>query len=303
MTVSRRNFLGASLMLSALGTATGANAQTVSKDISNKTATLKFFGQTPELAASTTPYGNNPSHGKTVRAGDVDIYYEVYGSGEPFLVLHGGGVGCSYEMGCVIDKLREKYRVIVPSTRGHGRSGFGTQPLTYEQKANDVMAVLKAEKVKSVRIFGFSDGGYAAYKIAEMFPSTVKQIITVGAGENIPGLRQISIDIEALKKADPEFMAQQTAIMPEPERWAAWLKSFGDFFNRETISKNLFMKIKCPVLLIVGELDPNAPMNTVLSAYQQIPNARLAVIPGAGHACFQSHFAAVWEIVRPHVSM
>ena len=166
MTLSRRNLFATGLFMSTVGSTTFQSSFATEKKMSS----LKFFMQTPEQSASATPYGNNSSHAKRANAGDVDIYYEVYGTGEPFLVLHGGGVGCAYEMGCFIDRLKEKYRVIIPSTRGHGHSGFGTQPLTYEQKAKDMMAVLNAEKIRKVRILGFSDGAYTAYKIAALFP-------------------------------------------------------------------------------------------------------------------------------------
>ena len=91
--------------------------------------------------------------------------------------------------------------------------------------------------------------------------------------------------------------------MPEPERWAAWLQKYGEFWSKELISKNIFMKIRCPVLLLSGELDPNAPLDTVLAAYREIPDARLAISPGAPHQCFLTHFDAVWAIVRPYVKM
>ena len=51
---------------------------------------------------------------------DAKIYYEVYGSNSPLLFLHGGGVGCTYEMGRFVDKLAGKYQVIAVSTRATG---------------------------------------------------------------------------------------------------------------------------------------------------------------------------------------
>ena len=57
--------------------------------------------------------------------GDTKIYYEVYGKGEPLLVLHGGGVGCTYEMGRFIDELSKDYMVIAPSTHTFGRKPLG----------------------------------------------------------------------------------------------------------------------------------------------------------------------------------
>lgn len=56
---------------------------------------------------SSTPYGDNLKVGKYAQTSDAKIYYEVYGKGEPILILHGGGVGSPYEMGKIIDELKK----------------------------------------------------------------------------------------------------------------------------------------------------------------------------------------------------
>lgn len=64
-------------------------------------------------------------------------------------------------------------------------------------------------------------------------------------------------------------------------------------------SKELFGSIKCPVLVMSGERDLNAPLATVIAAYQMIPNSQLSIIPKAGHVVFMTNFAAVWESLVP----
>lgn len=108
---------------------------------------IRYFMQAPDAKGSDTPYGNNTAAGHYVQVGDAKIYYEVYGKGKPIFVFH-GGVGTPYEMGQMIDKLRKDYQVIVVSTRGHGRSEIGHSELTYEQKADDMVAVMKEVTVK-----------------------------------------------------------------------------------------------------------------------------------------------------------
>ncbi|MDO5532283.1 alpha/beta fold hydrolase [Sutterella sp.] len=314
---SRRTLLEAAGTLGVLGplgllsSGTAQAAATSSAAVSsgqNQMHSLRYFMQTPELPAFSTPYGDNAAAGHHVSAGDVTIYYETYGDenpGEPVLVLHGGGVGCAYEMGGFIDELRKTRRVIIPSTRGHGRSGFGTELITYEQKALDMMAVVRAEGLGHAAILGFSDGAYTAYRIAEMFPEFPTRIVAIGAGENIPGLRQVVVDLDALEAFDPPFIAQQLALQPRPDkaRWKAWLKDYGAFYSGLLVSKNIFMRIKAPVLLVSGELDGNAPLDTVLAAWREIPEARLAIIPGAPHPCFITNFDAVWAGVKPFLGL
>jgi pimeloyl-ACP methyl ester carboxylesterase len=265
-------------------------------------SSIVSFMQAPDAKTSATPYGNNTSIGKYATADDARIYYEVYGEGQPIVVLHGGGVECTYEMNQFIDSLRVDHKVIAISTRGHGRSEIGTKPISYEQKANDVKAVIDAAVKEPVEVLGFSDGAYSAYKLAEMYPDAVKKIVAIGAGEIVPGLRQIILNVDAMAQYDAKFMEQQKRIMPEPERWQEYWNDYAGFYNRVTVSKNIFNNIKCPVLLIVGELDQNAPLATVFAAYQQIPNAQLAVIANAPHQAFIVNFDAVWANVKPFLN-
>ena len=260
---------------------------------------VHYFGQTDNDIVSTISYGNNHETGKYAKVDDARIYYEVYGSGNPLLVLHGGGVGCTYEMGRFIDLLSEDYQVIAPSTRGHGKSEIGVLPITYEQKALDMMAPVNAVTNKSFIILGFSDGAYTAYKIASMYPERVRKIVAIGAGENLPSLRQIPLTtIEELSEIDRRFMSEKLALCPQPSKLADFLKRYYTFFNQEKISKELFSTIVAPVLLVAGELDSHAPLDSVLNAYRMIPKARLAVIANAPHQVFITNFDAVWSQVE-----
>ena len=259
-----------------------------------------YFMQGEEDIASTTPYGNNPAAGKYVSVGDTKIYYEVYGKGEPLLVLHGGGVGCTYEMGRFIDELSKDYMVIAPSTRGQGKSGIGTKPITYEQKAKDIMSAVNKVTKQPMIILGFSDGAFTAYKIASMYPKRVKKIVAIGAGELDPATHQFPVlTLDALAQYDKNFIEEKKALSPEPEKLPDFLNRYYAFFNSLKVDKELFSSIKCPVLLIAGELDANAPLDTVIAAYKMLPNAQLAIIANAPHQAFIVNFDAVWANIKP----
>jgi alpha-beta hydrolase superfamily lysophospholipase len=105
-----------------------------------------------------TPYGNNPKAGHYAQAKDAKIYYEVYGKGQPIVLLHGGLFGSTVEMTEFIEKLKKNHQVIAISTRGHGKSELGSEPVSLEQRATDAMAVINAVTKDSVTVIGFSDG-------------------------------------------------------------------------------------------------------------------------------------------------
>ncbi len=262
-----------------------------------------YFMQGKEDIVSATPYGNNPAAGKYVSVGDTKIYYEVYGKGEPLLVLHGGGVGSTYEMGRFIDELSKNYMIIAPSTRGQGKSGIGTKPITYEQKAKDMMTVVNKVTQKPMIILGFSDGAFTAYKIASMYPKRVKKIVAIGAGELDPATHQFTVlTLDTLAQYDKNFIEEKKALCPEPEKLPNFLSRYYAFFNSVKVGKDLFSSIKCPVLLIAGELDANAPLDTVISAYKMFPNAQLAIIANAPHQAFIVNYEAVWANIKPFLN-
>ncbi|MBO4401941.1 MAG: alpha/beta hydrolase [Selenomonadaceae bacterium] len=250
-----------------------------------------------------TPYGDNVKAGSYVQTADAKLYYEVYGQGEPILVLHGGGVGSPYELGKILDELKKKHRLIVMSTRGHGRSEIGHTPLTYKQKADDAVAVLNATVDEPVKILGFSDGAYTAYEIAALYPQYVERICAIGAGTLKAGYFSAdSLNVDELEKIDSEFIAYEKSIMPEPERLQESYSKLMRFWSEMNVGEETFGAIKCPVLLITGDEDDHAPVITVLEAHQLIENSRLCVVPKAWHTAFLDNFDVTWTAIKQFIN-
>lgn len=256
----------------------------------------------PPTVVNKVPYGANTKAGQYVQANDARIYYEVYGKGQPIVLLHGGILGSTIEMADFIDSLKPDYQVIAISTRGHGKSEIGILPITYDKKADDVMAVVNAITKESVIILGFSDGAYTGYKVAGKYPGRIKKMIAIGAGEQIPGLRKVVFNSRELLNTDDAYWKQQLALMPQPERLQEFWSGMETFYNTMTASKELFSSINCPVLVMAGELDRNAPLATVINAYHMIPKSQLSIIPNTGHVVFLENFAAVWASMVPFLN-
>ncbi|MBR1647708.1 MAG: alpha/beta hydrolase [Selenomonadaceae bacterium] len=268
----------------------------------NSTDAARYFTQGDKIG-SATPYGDNVKIGKYAQTSDAKIYYEVYGTGEPILILHGGGVGTPYELGKILDELKTSHKLIVMSTRGHGRSEIGHSPLTYEQKADDALAVLDDLKIFApVQIFGFSDGAYTAYEIAALYPERVERIAAIGAGTLTAGFFSGEMKLSDLENFDKKFIDEQKKIRPEPERWQEFCNAYMNFWSKMNVGAETFGKIKCPVLLIVGDEDDHAPVATVLAAHQLIDNSRLCVVPKAWHTAFLDNFDVTAAAIRQFVN-
>jgi pimeloyl-ACP methyl ester carboxylesterase len=260
---------------------------------------LRHFMQAVPSPANAIQYGNNPKAAHYVKAADAKIYYEVYGKGRPVVILHGGIFGSTYEMHQFIDSLSKNYQVIAVSTRGHGKSELGTQPITYEQKANDVMAVINAVTKDSVIILGFSDGGYTGYKLASMYPARVKKLIAICATELFPGLRNFGFDAKQAVALDSVYWKQQFKLMPEPQRLEEMFTLLANMYNHLTLDAAFFQTIQCPVLVMGGDKDQSNPPQRIVSTAQMIHHSMIGIIPNCTHTVFLENFSAVWACVLP----
>lgn len=262
---------------------------------------LRAFMQASPSPANAIPYGNNPKAGHYIQSGDAQIYYEVYGKGNPLVILHGGIFGSTVEMGRFIDSLSKKFMVIAVSTRGHGKSEMGSVEPSYEQKARDVNTILNKETKDRAIVLGFSDGAYTSYYLAGHFPSKVKSIVAIGAGVWTKGERAFSLNRKMAFDLDSLYWRQQLKLMPQPEKIDQWFSSLNSYYNSLNVGKEVFESIKSPVLLIAGEKDQNAPLATVIEAYKMLPKAQLGIIPNAPHSAFQANFDAVWADIVPFI--
>jgi pimeloyl-ACP methyl ester carboxylesterase len=253
----------------------------------------------PPGVVNKIPYGNNAKAGHYVQANDAKIYYEVYGKGQPVVVLHGGLFGSTVEMADFIDKLKQNYQVIAISLRGHGKSELGTAPVSLEQRANDAMTVINAVTKDSVIVLGFSDGGYSAYKLGAMYPDRVKKMIVIGAGEIRPGLREFKFTAKQAMELDKPFFEQQLKLMPEPDRIEDLFAGVANCYNNVIVSKDLLSSIKCPVLVMAGDRDDGNPVERVVSAARFIPKHQISIIPNTTHECFTENFKAAWASIVP----
>ena len=258
---------------------------------------LRYFMQPPHAEGSPTPYGNNTAAGSYVQAGDAKIYYEVYGAGSVIFVFHGGGLGCPYELGRIIDELRRDHKVVVVSSRGHGRSEIGHSPMSLRQKAEDMLTVMEKITDRPCAILGFSDGAYTALEVAALRPQAVERVVAIGAGTLERGFFPAKLPLVDLEKLDKDYVEQMRALAPEPQRLGGFLNDYMRLWHDTQVGRELFGAIRCPVLFVVGDGDTHAPVRTVLAAKDMTANARLCVVPHAGHAAFLDNYPVAWPSI------
>jgi len=226
-------------------------------------------------AASAPRYGANKAAGRTFTHDGVRLYYEVYGAGEPLLVVHGNG-GNIADLSAQIAHFRRRYQVIAMDSRDHGRSGDSPDALTYEKMTDDLAALLDHLKVPPVNVLGWSDGGIEALLLGIRHPAKVKKLVAMAANLQPNGLHPdilgvISSMIAAVPPADRDT--------PQGRRE---LKVTGMMLVEPKIELTALAAITAPTLVLAADHDAILDDHTV-AIYQHIPNSQLAIFPNATH--------------------
>jgi pimeloyl-ACP methyl ester carboxylesterase len=229
------------------------------------------------------PYGNNPSAGKFYDIRGFKMYCEEYGAGMPLLMIHGNG-GSIHAFARNIPYFAAKYRVIAADSRAQGKSKDPGPALTFEMMADDEAALLDTLHVKAAYVLGWSDGGIVALVLAMRHPDKVIKLAATGANVQpdasafAPGLW------DGWKK---RYDADKNKIWRTEEERNEW-KLFMLDWDQPHIPFGALHAIGCPCLIICGDHDLISIEHTVKIS-QNIPNAKLWVVPSSGHATLIEH--------------
>jgi pimeloyl-ACP methyl ester carboxylesterase len=223
-------------------------------------------------------YGSNPTAGKTVTLGGNRFYYETYGHGAPILLIHGNGgsIGSFKEQ---IADFSRSHEVIAMDSRGQGRSELGSTPLTYEEMAEDVDALLDQLKRDHVKVLGWSDGGVVGLLLAIRHPDKVSMLAVMGANLQPDAAHAWARDGVARARSR---LTAALARGDDPKPLDRDLQLLGLLDNQPHIPLTDLGKIQVPVLVMSADRDVIRDEH-VLSMFHAIPKSQLAIFPGATH--------------------
>jgi pimeloyl-ACP methyl ester carboxylesterase len=226
------------------------------------------------------PYGNNKASGNFITIDGTKQYYEVYGQGEPLVLIHGNGGNIAY-MKPQIEYFAKKYKVIVMDCRGRGKSELGKDSLTYLQMTKDIAVILDYLHLDSTYVVGRSDGGIIALLMAIYYPKKVKKAVAFAANLT-PDTTALypSFYYEVIherKQADQMLAKKDTTqnwkLMQQRNRLME--------FQPHILASDLH-KIKCPVLVMSTDRDIIPEEHTVF-IYRNIARANLCILAGENH--------------------
>jgi pimeloyl-ACP methyl ester carboxylesterase len=223
-------------------------------------------------------YGHNKVAGKYYDIRGFKMYAEVYGKGQPLLIIHGNG-GSINNFIYQIPYFSKKYKVIIADSRAQGKSTDKGDSLTYEMMADDYAALLDAMKIDSAYVIGWSDGGINGLLLSIRHPEKVKKLAVTGANL-VPDTTAVPQAIWNMVM--PTFtMLKNKKTRTDEENGA--FKLYRLLVEQPHIPLTDLHTIKCPTLVIGGDHDVIKEEHTML-IYKNISKAYLWILPASGHS-------------------
>jgi pimeloyl-ACP methyl ester carboxylesterase len=237
------------------------------------------------------------NRGDYAEVNGLRMYYEVHGTGEPLVVLHGAYMTID-SMGEIVPGLAGTRQVIAVELQGHGRTADVDRPLTYEQMADDTAVLMRHLGIEPADVFGYSMGGGAALQLAIRHPEVLRKLVLASASYTSEGMHPELV--EMIPTITPEIFAGT----PIEEEYLRTAPNPDDFPTLVAKLKRLDLEpfawppedirgIAAPTLLIVGDSDVVRLEHAVelfrllgggvMGDLAGLPKSQLAVLPGTSH--------------------
>lgn len=266
------------------------------------------------------------SQSHRIDAAGVELHVEECGSGSPVVLLH-GFTGSTRAMARIAEGLSDTHRTLSIDLVGHGRSESPRDPAAYTMTAcvTQLVAALDALEVSCADWIGYSMGGRVALALAVDHPARVSSALLVGASAGIRDAQQRDErvrDDEALAERieregvesfvdfwtaqpflfDPARLgergladARELRLANSAQGLAASLRGMGS--GAQPPLHAALAQVAMPICLAVGEDDAKF-RDLAAEICQQLPNARVEVVPAAGHAAHTDNPAAFLDLAR-----
>jgi pimeloyl-ACP methyl ester carboxylesterase len=234
--------------------------------------TLPRPGPMPEAAETGTASVNG-----------IEMYYAVYGAGDPVLLIH-GGLGHADIWSAQVADLMTDHKVIVADSRGHGRSTRTADPYGYDLMASDYLALLDHLGIARADVVGWSDGGIIAIDIALHHPERLDGVFAQAANVTTDGVDP-GVETNATFGAYIAWMGEDYArLSPTPSEFDAFVGQIaGMWATQPNWSDAELAAITTPITIALGDHDEAITRAHTDHMAAVIPGSTLVILPDASH--------------------
>lgn len=242
----------------------------------------------------------------------LKMYYEIHGSGEPVVLLHGAFMAIAGDWNDWVGELSKTRKVIAVEMQGHGRTADIKRDLTYENLADDVAGLLDYLKIPSADIIGYSLGGGVAMQCAIRHPEKVRKVVSISAVIRSDGWVKEGAD--ALTKLTPEvfkgspFEADYKKLSPTPNEFPDFVKHVVASITKPyDFGADKFKATKAPMFFIHGDAD-GVRLDHIAEMYRlkggelhgdmrPHPESRLAILPNTTHVTLMNRAQTIVPMI------
>ncbi|MFL5804824.1 MAG: alpha/beta fold hydrolase [Roseiflexaceae bacterium] len=256
-----------------------------------------------------------PAQSGYVAVNGLQMYYEVHGTGQPLVLLHGAFSAIGTSFGALLPELAKTRQVIGFELQGHGHTADIDRPMSLEQMADDTAAAIRQLGIGPADMFGYSMGAAVALHVALRHPDVVRKLVLTSVTYTLSGIHPGLMD--GLGEMKPEMMhgspwhEEYLRIAPDPDAFATlFAKKTQMDRGIQDIPAEAIRAIAAPTLLIIGDSDLVRPEHAVEmfrllgggvfgDTPAGLPNSQLAILPGTSHVTVVARTELLLVIIPP----
>ncbi len=229
----------------------------------------------------------------------LKMYYEIHGTGQPLVLLHGAFSAIGTSFGKLLPSLAQTRQIVAFELQAHGHTADIDRPMSLEQMADDVAAAIRHLGIERADIFGYSMGAGVALHVVIRHPEVVRKLVLASVTYDLngvhPGLMEGFGDMKPEMMFGSPWHEEYIQIAPRPEDFATlFAKKTQMDRGLQDIPAETIRAIHAPTLLIIGDSDLVRPEHAVEmfrllgggvfgDMPAGLPNSQLAILPGTSH--------------------
>ena len=231
-----------------------------------------------------------PQTSGTLQVGGAEIYYAVYGTGDPLVLLH-GGLGNTQSWANQIPDFSKNYRVVTIDSRGHGRSTRDKTVYTIDLLSADVLAVMDHLNIGRAKFVGWSDGANISINIAMKYPQRAEKVFAFGANYNVAGARDDYEDNPNVAAFISKAQSDYELLSKTPDQFENFVAALmsGMWEHEPNVSPKQLGALTVPIAIAFGVHDEFIRLEHAKDMAALMPNSKLILFENA------SHFA-LWQV-------
>jgi pimeloyl-ACP methyl ester carboxylesterase len=213
----------------------------------------------------------------------INMYYAVYGSGAPVLLIH-GGLGHADIWANQVPDLAKDHQVIVADSRGHGRSTRTAEPYGYDLMASDYLALLDFLMIDKTALVGWSDGGIIGLDIAMSHPERLTRLFAQAANVTVDGVKPDVMSSPTFAAYVKRSGEDYKKLSKTPDQYDAFVKQISHMWDTQpNWTKEQLAAIKVPIAIVLGDHDEAIKRDHTEAMAAAIPGSKLVILPKVSH--------------------